>query len=479
MNIVLADMPKKERGYNLTYPSLSISHLIGYAREYFGQDKHSFHYLEGNCSLKEHLAALDKLRPHVYGTTITAPVSELAYATIRAVHERTPNVKIICGGPHATAAPEHVLEHAPVDVCVVGEGEVTFVELLEHFQGTGKPLKEIDGLAYRGDNGQVVRTPKRAFILDLDTIPMPAWDLVKDFNAYPGMHYRKAFPQSYILCSRGCPFDCNFCSNPVWKDNKPWVRLRSPEKITEEVQWLYELGVREIYLAADEFNIKIDWAEEVCDRIAALGHQDDLFFHINARADKLTPRLAQKMASINIWLAHLGIETGNQRTLDSIGKRVTIEQIVEACQMLKAANIKVFGYMMLFHAWEDKEGNLCYETPEDVNNTIRFAKKLFKEKLLSYSSWQVATPMPGSRLWDIAVRHNLTVNAETFHGIRSTALKLPHITSRDVRRAVQKGVLLKTYYTLRSGNINWREMWRRGKESLKNIIGIGTRGGIK
>jgi len=479
MNVVLADMPQKERDYNLTYPSLSITYLIGYAREYFGQDKHSFHYLEGNCSLKEHLATLEKLKPHVYGTTITAPVSELAYATICAVHEKFPNVKIICGGPHATAAPEHVLEHAPVDVCVIGEGEVTFVELLEHFQGTGKPLKEIDGIAYRDENGQVVRTPKRAFIRDIDTIPFPAWDLVKNFNAYPGMHFRKAYPQSYILCSRGCPFDCNFCSNPVWKDNKPWLRLRSPEKIAEEVQWLYELGVREIYLGADEFNIKIDWAEEVCNRIAALGHQDDLFFHINARADKLTPQLAKKMASINIWLAHLGIETGNQRTLDGIGKRITIEQVVEACRMMKAAGIKIFGYLMLFHAWEDEDGHLCYETSEDVNNTIRFASKLFKEKLLSYSSWQIATPMPGSRLWDLALRHNLTVDAETFRGIRRMTMKLPGITSRDVRRAIQKGVLLKTYYALRSGNINWRELWRRGKESFKNIIGIGNRGEIK
>ncbi len=97
MNIVLADMPKKEQDYNLTYPSLAITYLIGFAREYFGQDKHSFHYLEGNCSLKEHLATLEKLKPHVYGTTITAPVSELAYATICAVHEKFPNVKIICG----------------------------------------------------------------------------------------------------------------------------------------------------------------------------------------------------------------------------------------------------------------------------------------------------------------------------------------------------------------------------------------------
>jgi radical SAM superfamily enzyme YgiQ (UPF0313 family) len=185
------------------------------------------------------------------------------------------------------------------------------------------------------------------------------------------------------------------------------------------------------------------------------------------------------MASINIWLAHLGIETGNQRTLDGIGKLITIEQVVEACRMMKAAGIKIFGYLMLFHAWEDGDGHLCYETSEDVNNTIRFVNKLFKEKLLSYSSWQVATPMPGSRLWDLALKHNLTVDAETFRGIRRMTMKLPGITSSDVRRAIQKGVLLKTYYALRSGNINWREMWRRGKESLKNIIGIGNRGEIK
>jgi len=479
MKVVLADMPQKTRDYNLTYPSLALTYLIGYAREHFGPDQHSFHYLAGQCSLEEHLATLAEIKPDLYGVTVSASVSRLAYETIRAVREQFPDLPIICGGPHATSMPEHVFAHAPVDVCACGEGEITFVELVEHYDGKGKPLSEIEGIAYQGEDGTVVRTPKRALIRDLDTIPMPAWDVVKNFNAYPGMHFRKAFPQSYVLCSRGCPFDCNFCSNPVWKESKPWVRLRSPEKIAEEIQWLYELGVREIYLGADEFNVGIQWAEEVCDRIAALGHQDDLFFHIDVRADKVTPRLAQKMADINIWLAHLGIETGNQRTLDGIGKHVTLEQITEACRMMNAVGIKIFAFLMLFHAWEDENGELCWETVEDVKHTIRFAKELFKQKLIHYASWQVATPLPGSRLWDLAGRHNLTLDPETFGGIRKMAMQLPGVTARDVRRAVRRGVFLKTYYAFRSGDINWRELRRRGKESLKNLLGIGTRGGVE
>jgi anaerobic magnesium-protoporphyrin IX monomethyl ester cyclase len=479
MNIVLADLPRKEMGYNLTYPSMAMTYLIGFAREKITYSRHSFCYLDGHRNLGELISALDRFSPDLFGVTISASTAILAYKTVNAVKERFPNIIVLVGGPHATADPKHVLDHCRADVVVRGEGEVTFCELIDHFSGDGKSLNEIDGISYRDGNGEIRHMNKRSLIKDLDDIPMPAWDCVHDFDAYPGMHFRKASPQSYILCSRGCPFDCNFCSNPVWKDNRPWIRLRSPEKIAQEVQWLYKLGIREIYLGADELNVKVDWAEEICDRIAALGHKDDLYFHIDARADNLTPRLASKMANINVWLAHLGIESGNQRTLDGIGKKVTLEEIIEACRMFQSVGIKVFGFLMLFHVWEDKEGNLNWETAEDVQNTINFVRRLFKERLLNYTSWQVATPYPGSRLWNTAVKHKLILDPETYHGIRTMSMNIPGVSEDDVKKAVRKGVALKTYYALRTGNINWREAFRRGRESMKNILGIGTYGGIE
>jgi radical SAM superfamily enzyme YgiQ (UPF0313 family) len=478
MKIVLADLPRKERGYNLTYPSLAMTYLIGYARNRLGAQGHEFHYVDGHRDLQGLCKVVEEIKPDLFGCTVSALTSNLAYSTITSVNNKFPGMPIICGGPHSTAAPEHVINNCPVDICVRGEGEVTFTELIEHFAGTGKSLEAIDGIVFRGTDGKLVRTPNRAFVRDIDSIPMPAWDKVADFNAYPGMHFSKSSPQSYVLCSRGCPFDCNFCSNPVWKENKPWVRMRSPEKIAEEVQWIYELGVREIYLGADELNVNVAWAEEVCDRIAALRH-DDLYFHIDARADKLTPRLARKLAGINVWLAHLGVESGNQRTIDGIGKHINLEQVVDACRKFQDAGIKVFGFLMLFHAWENKHGKLCWESVDDVNNTISFAKKLLREGLLDYISWQVATPWPGSRLWNVADTYDLAVDPSTFHGIRTMAMRLPGISEQDVARAVRKGVLLKTRYAVKSGDINPREIWRRGSESMKNLMGVGTFGGTK
>jgi radical SAM superfamily enzyme YgiQ (UPF0313 family) len=473
MKIILADLPKKERDYDLSYPSVALLYLIGYARKHFGE-KHQFHYLEGHCTLNEHIETLRKIQPDIYGITITSPNTFLAYKTIRAVRDNFPGVKILCGGPHVTALPEHVFEHCPADICIRGEGEATFVELIKHFEGYGKPLNEISGITYRNADGKLAYNDKRELIRDLDSIPMPAWEFVKDFNRYSGMHFRKASPQSRILLSRGCPFDCNFCSNPVWKYNKPWVRLRSPSKIAEEVQRNYELGVREIYLEADEFNVSVDWAEQVCDSIAALGLKKDLFFHVNIRADNFTPRLAQKLAGINVWLAHLGIESGNQRTLDGIGKHIKLEQIIRACEYLKEAKVKIFGFLMLFHVWEDENGQLCWESPEDVKNTMSFTGKLLREGFIDYFSWQIATPLPGSRLFELAKRHNLLISQENYLFIRSMAMRLPGITEKDIMKAVRKGVLLKTYCALKNGNININEAWSRGKESVKNILGIRT-----
>ena len=291
-----------------------------------------------------------------------------------------------------------MLSESPVDVCVVGEGEVTFCELMDHYRGPGPQLDEVPGLAFRRQ-GQPYRTEKRKLLTNLDEIPMPAWDLV-DFRKYKGMHLRKADPQTYMVVSRGCPFDCWFCSNPVWKDNKPWVRLREPKAIADEIEYLYQRGIREVYLSADEFNVNHQWPLEVARAIQDLGHRD-LWFQCNVRAVKVTEQMAGEFQKMNLWMVHIGIESGNQRTIDGLEKRIEIEQVVDACRLFRKFGIKVFGFVMLYHAWEEN-GELAFETPEDVERTLDLSSDLLRQKLLNYMSWQVATPYPGARLWGTA-----------------------------------------------------------------------------
>jgi len=456
MRVLLADPPRLEQDYDAAYPTMGILYLIAAARRHFTSGEVSIEYLESQHTMRSHLEAIEAARPDVYGISFTSFTSPLAHRTVAAVREKFPQLPIIAGGAHPTAAWDSVLNESPIDICVVGEGEATFCDLLEYYVHGGRQLDEIPGLAFR-KQGQPFRTERRRLITDLDETPIPAWDVV-DFRKYKGMHLRKAEPQTYMVVSRGCPFDCWFCSNPVWKDSKPWVRLRSPKAIADEIEHLYQRGIREIYLSADEFNVNDKWPLEVARAIQDLGHHD-LWFQCNVRADKVNEELAEEFRKMNLWMVHLGIESGNQRTIDGLEKGIQIGQVVDACRIFQKSGIKVFGFVMLYHAWEEN-GQLAFETPADVDETLNLCKRLLSKKLLNYMSWQIATPYPGARLWKTAQKFNLLPDTKHFSDLRSQSMCLPGITKADYARSLRRGYLLKGWYALRSGSINFHHLTR-------------------
>lgn len=139
------------------------------------------------------------------------------------------------------------------------------------------------------------------------------------------------------------------------------------------------------------------------DRIIAL-ELDDLYFQCNLRADRVNEEFAEKLAKAQFWLIHLGMESGNNRVLRGLQKKITVEQIENATDLLSARGTKIFGFMMLYNAWEE-DGKLCYETSAEVDNSIELCRNLLKNKKVHYMSWQFCTPLPGSKLYDIAKRH--------------------------------------------------------------------------
>ena len=465
MKIILADPPRKEQYYDLSYPNIGILYLIAYLRKHYGQGL-EVRYLEGQASLEDHIRLIAEFQPDVYGLSFALWTATLAYRTLNAVKKRYPDLHTICGGPQPTADPEEVFTKSAVDCCCLGEGEETFLEYVRAMSMGQTNLSDIPGLSWRGPDGNMEQSAKRAFIKKLDDIPEPAWDLV-DFSKYAGMHIHQASPQTHLLVSRGCPFDCNFCANAVWKYNKPWVRLRSPENIAHEIDRLYGRGIREIYMTSDEFNVSEKWALGVCRAIEELGHRD-LYLQCNVRADVVSPELAQAFKRINLWMVHLGIESGNQRTLDGVGKKVKLEQIVQACRHFKQAGLSIFGFVMLYHAWEE-DGHLKWEDNAAVDNTFRFCRRLLSSKLIDYMSWQVATPMPGSRLFATAKKFSL-IPDKVIEDVWSQNMLLPGICERDIKRNLRKGMILKNYYLLKNGQINFRHVDRIAR-NLRVLLG--------
>jgi anaerobic magnesium-protoporphyrin IX monomethyl ester cyclase len=194
--------------------------------------------------------------PDILGVSFTTQAATGAYKFINDLKPKrdfSEKPFIVCGGPHATAMPEEVLERSHCDAVVIGEGELTLHEIVQRYGNDNLKFSEIPGVAYI-DDGTVQINPKRPLIKNLDELPLPARDLL-DLSVYPGLYYKKGSRETYLTSSRGCPYNCVYCSNPVWKNQKPWYRLRSPENVVDEIEHLVkDLGFTEIYDQTDEFN---------------------------------------------------------------------------------------------------------------------------------------------------------------------------------------------------------------------------------
>jgi len=460
MKILLADQPVKGTNIDGSYSNLGLLYLAGTVKKDFGNDV-KIDYLGPNQTIQQHIDSVKQSNPDIYAAGFTSKSTQKAMETFRAVKEALPQIKIITGGPHPTAMPEGVFQEFPFDAVVLGEGERTFSELVRAYLGSSQPdLNEIPGIAFQ-NQGKYIQNPFRPLIENLDDIPFPAWEMI-DFKDYPGMHLKKAPIESSLLISRGCPFYCSFCSQPIWKLQKPWLRSRSPENICEEIEILYSRGVREIYLSSDELNFNTDWALKLCEAIRKLNYKD-LYFQCNMRADKVTDELSQALAAINTWMIHLGIESANDRVLKGIGKGVTVSQIENAAISLSKAGVKVFAFMMLYQAWEENE-QLCFETPSEVENSLKWAWKMFNKRHIHYMSWQYCTPMPGARLFKIAEKHNLYRgdSKEVWKRFdeHEACMNLPGIPLKTMKSQLKRGILMKNWFIVRSGGVSLKHAWR-------------------
>jgi radical SAM superfamily enzyme YgiQ (UPF0313 family) len=452
LKVVFADPPfgRESKGEAVTEsPNLGILYIIGYAKERLPNVE--FYYLEPFLSMKEHLQRVGEIQPDVYAISFSTPRKELAYETISKVKGLGQKMLMIAGGAHPTVDPKDVLSATKVDVCIIGEGEETTTELLKKFAAK-EPITDIAGTVNQQKNNGV-----RPLLTNIDFFP--AWEMV-DFDNYD-IAVSKKRRMAYLLPIRGCPNYCTFCSNPVWKLEKPWIRKRSPQNIAQEIKYLYERGIREIYLRSDTFNVDIKWCLEVCDEIEKLNLKG-MVFQCNLRADKLTDELAQKLRAINVWLVHIGIESANDRVLAGIGKNITHADTERTLAILKKYGIKVYGFLMLYNAWE-ANGRLEYETPEEVNNTLEFARRCLKENLIEYISWSITNPIIGSKLHDIAKKYNVA----SYNVKIGNCMRLPNISEEQMVEHVKQGMILQLLNGIQKGMITKRSYKRAAQKAAK------------
>ena len=326
-------------------------------------------------------------------TCMTGPQIQYALSVCKIVKDKYPQMPIVWGGIHATLLPQQTLEHPLVDVVVVGEGEDTLPELVETIR-TKRPLKEVKGIAFKQD-GQFILTGLRPFV-DLKAQPPLALHLI-DLNRY--REHMLGIDHVHMHCSRGCTFECAFCWDPIF--HKRQFRKSNPSRVLETMQRIVrDYGIRGFLFCDDNFFLDLAWARDVMERIIK-SNLDISIGKLFIRADtlcKIDKDFLNLLVKAGVKRLVMGVESGNQRILILLKKRITLEQVIEANQKLIPYPIKPAYLFMM---------GLPTETPEEFTQSIRFADRLIKENPKATRSFNIYTPYPGTELFKIAIDHGL------------------------------------------------------------------------
>ncbi|WP_298037277.1 radical SAM protein [uncultured Desulfuromonas sp.] len=392
MNVVFATPPitLEERygdlaGAGSDAPSLGILLLAAVARQ-AGFDAAVLEASALGLSQNETLERIGQHRPDILALTSTTLSIFHAHSLADRAKARFPGLKVLIGGPHLSAAPRETMERFPAfDIAVQGEGEATIAELLQVLKNA-TPLEAVQGILFR-DGEQLRETDRRPYIEDLDTLPFPAFDLLEGFPGRyaPAPFKTRQLPAASLVTSRGCPNECIFCDRSIFGSH---CHAHSTEYVVDMIRKLHdEYGVREFSFEDDTFVTFKKRLREVCERLIELDL--GISWSCLGRVDHVTSENLALMKKAGCWQISFGIESGDQQILNTIGKRVTLDQIRQAIAWTREAGIMAKGFFIVGH-------------PGETRQTLRATLDFALELPLNDISVTMLTPFPGTELYDRA-----------------------------------------------------------------------------
>lgn len=364
-----------------SYPPLGLGYLAaGLRRE--GHEVKIFDFgLRSGMKPDQEADEVVGFEPDLVGITVWTHLYYHSLELAREIKCRKLNIPIALGGPHITVYPLAALEDGVVDYTIYGEGEETIVELVQSLEGKIAD-EEIRGLCYR-KNGVVVKNDPRPFIADLDSLPLPARDLL-EVEKYP-LRSDEGEPMTTILTSRGCPYSCIYCFKGLF--GKKYREKSALEVVKEIEQVKQQEGIQNFYFVDDLFVFNRNRLHQI---ISLLKEREiKIKWQCLARVDKLKREDYQLMAGAGCYEIHFGIETGNEEIMKQIGKHITLDQVRKAVGWAREAGIRTKGYFMI-------------GLPGDTKATIRQTLKFATDIDLDDAMFSLTTAFPGTKLWEMA-----------------------------------------------------------------------------
>ena len=366
------------------FPPLGIMYLSSHLRANTGHEPLLFDCVERGWSAAEAAREVAAMRPGVLGVTANSHNLVNVREVIEEVRRLLPDVFVVIGGSHVTSFPEESARFPGVDVAVRGDGEEILAALLDHLDA-GTDWRGLDNLSFLHD-GEAVVTARREPTEDLDTFPFPdRAGLTPDRYYTPGMKEARA---TTVMSSRGCPFNCAFCSVP----HK--YRTRSAANIVDELEYCNKaLGIREFHFIDDIFNITPERVIEISEEI--LARSLDIYWGYKAGCTAVSEEMLRISRKAGCIRMHYGVETWSDAGLESLSKKARLKDIRRAFTLTRAAGIRPIAYMIVGCPHE--------RTEDEVFNAVRFVKTLKPD----YVVFSLYTPYPDAPIFDEGVRKGL------------------------------------------------------------------------
>ena len=319
------------------------------------------------------------------------------------IHQYSPNSSIIYLGPAPTFYAKEFLQY-PQQIVVRGEPDVTIKELCNCLS-QDKPYNELKGISFLENDGKIKNNPPRELLRDLDSLPIPARHLVdKNYFSNPKL---KRSPYTAMITSRNCPFHCIYCvpssltfarelESRASTGKKPFISMRTPENVVEEIHLLASEGYKAIGFMDDNFIITEKRLQPMADALREHG----IVWGCQARADAITENIARILSESGCHYVDLGVESFNDEILTYIKKNLTRKQIITAIELLNKYKVPVKLNILI--------GTSPLETKETIKETLDTAIKMKVDQVMI----NIVAPFPGTEFYDIAKQNNWIVGGE-------------------------------------------------------------------
>ena len=319
---------------------------------------------------------INSFGPDLVGLTCTTFNRGNVRKVVSVIKKYCPHIKVVIGGVHASFLPEQMLNGYGADFVVVGEGEYTALELCRALENRTS-LDDIKGIVFKRA-GDVIVTPPRPPIENLDELPMPDYDFAAHLMKISGM--------GFIITSRGCPVRCIFCSTSSYWGQK--VRKTSVTRVVDEMEYLIDrYGIRKIFFHDDTFNLGVERVKQICNEI--MRRKINIEWAVDCRVTPASQEMVDLMSEAGCRHICWGVETGSETMLKSIEKKITLDQIRNAYEFTKKhyRNMSSGAFAMV--------GNLG-ENDKTVRETIEFFNTI---PLTDHPSTATLNLLPGTKIY--------------------------------------------------------------------------------